>query len=145
MRKPKTLPSATNKATAITGPSIAKTGLRACQKHSKCGLGTTRSEAIFAVLYSWPTMMLSSGGKAVRSLEKTEDLRHCTADALSCTTNERPLPHFFTPPHTPLRALRPPAPDLNNLIIDPTPSRTPTHIASHSALTISSAAGKHPI
>src|ERR1700685_2216821 len=142
MRRPKTLPSATNKATAITGPSIAKTGLRACRKHSKCSLEVTRSEAIFAALYSWPTRMLSSGGKGVTSLEKTEDLRHCTADALSCSTNERPLPHSFTTPNTALRALRPPAPDLNIPIIDPTPSRTLKHIALHSALTISSAGGQ---
>src|ERR1700686_2512290 len=134
MRRPSTVPRATKKATAITGPSIAKTGLRACQKHSKCGFGTTRSEAIFAVLYSWPTRMLSSGGKAVRSLEKTEHLRHCTADALSCSTNERPLPHSFTTPDAALRALRPPAPDLSSSILDRIPSRTPTHIALHSAL-----------
>src|ERR1700691_2698751 len=145
MRSPRTVPSATKKTIGITGPSIAKMGLRPCRKHSKCSLVTSGFEAIFAVLYSWLARMLSSGGKAVRSLEKTEDLRHCTADALSCSTNEHPLPHSFTTPNTALRALPPPTANLSSAILDRIPSRTPTHIALHSALTISSPAGKHLI
>ena len=39
-------------------PSIAKRGPRACRKHSKCSFETTGSEVVFAVLYSWPTMLL---------------------------------------------------------------------------------------